>query len=76
MNLGLYVELFLVAVGAALFVGTGLALLAYRRTGAFPGQPAADEDGRPVAPSVGTAVAKTAIGAVLLLVGVAGLATG
>lgn len=76
MSLGLYIELFLVAVGAALFVGTGLALLAYRRTGAFPGQPVADEDGRHVTPSVGTAIVKTVVGALLLLVGVAGLATG
>ena len=31
-----------VAIGGALFLGTGAALLRYRRTGVFPGQPAPD----------------------------------
>lgn len=76
MRLGLYASLFLVAVGGAMFVGTATALVAYRRTGSFPGQPAVDDRGRPVVPSVGTAVAKVALGAVLLAAGVAGLVLG
>jgi hypothetical protein len=57
----------LVAIGAALLLGTGAALVAYRRTGSFPGQPA----GR--TPSVRTAVAKCVVGAVLILVAGASL---
>lgn len=57
--------LFLAASGAALFLGTGAALLTYRRTGAFPGQPADD----PAAPSVRTAVVKVVLGAALIALG-------
>jgi hypothetical protein len=57
------------AIGAALFLGTGAALLVYWRTGVFPGQGAGER------PSVGTAVAKCAVGALLMLWGLGGLAT-
>jgi hypothetical protein len=65
------VSAFVAALGAALFLGTGAALFTYRRTGAFPGQPAADEQGRPIVPSVRTAVTKVALGALLLVLGLA-----
>lgn len=55
------------AFGAALFGGTGLALLSYRRTGAFPGQPA-EADVSPRA-----AVVKCVAGFVLLVGGLAAL---
>jgi hypothetical protein len=57
----------MLAVGAALFLGTGAALVTYRRTGAFPGQP----EGK--AASVGAAVAKCVVGALLMLWGAAGV---
>ncbi len=66
-----YLGYALLAVGAALGVGTGLALLTYRRTGAFPGQP---EDGIDARPAVTSAVAKVVVGVVLLLGGLALLA--
>jgi hypothetical protein len=62
-----------VAIGAALFGGTGTALLHYRRTGAFPGQPASDSKGKPSVASPRTAVVKLLIGAVLVVWGGAGL---
>lgn len=63
----------LLAVGAALFLGTGAALLRYRRDGVFPGQPT-DDDGRPAAAvSVRAAVVKAAVGAVLTVWGAVGL---
>ena len=65
------------ALGAALLLGTGAALLTYRRTGTFPGTP----PGRPAQPtprraSVGTAVAKCVAGAVLVVVGLSRLVAG
>ena len=63
----------LTAVGAAILLGTGAALLRYRRTGTFPGQPT-DEHGVPLAPpAVKTAWTKVAIGVVLLVWGLATL---
>ena len=59
----------LIAIGAALLGGTGLALLHYRRTGSFPGQPAATAKGEPAQASPRTAVAKCVIGAVLIVWG-------
>lgn len=54
-------------VGAALAVGTGAALLRYRRTGRFPGQ------GEGQRPSVVTAWVKFATGVVLVAWGLATL---
>lgn len=65
----------LLAVGAAMFFGTGMALLAYRRDGVFPGQ-AADEDGVPREPAVRSAWTKIVVGLVLGLWGLAGLTAG
>ncbi|MGH8884550.1 MAG: hypothetical protein ACRDYX_05125 [Egibacteraceae bacterium] len=61
------------AIGAALLLGTGAALLAYRRTGVFPGQSASDA--RSARSSVRTAVAKCVVGGLLMLWGLGGLAT-
>jgi hypothetical protein len=64
-----------IAIGAALLGGTGLALREYRRTGAFPGQPAADREGSTrVSPR--TAVIKCILGALLILWGALSLLTG
>lgn len=62
-----------VAIGVALLGGTGLALLHYRRTGAFPGQPAVSAKGQPTQASPRTAVAKCLVGALLIVWGVASL---
>lgn len=58
---------FLVGIGAALVVGVGLALLRYRRTGRFPGQP---EDAEP---SLVSAWVKFALGAAMVVWGLATL---
>lgn len=64
------------ALGAAMAGGTGVALLSYRRTGLFPGQPI-DDEGNPVGEvSVGSAVTRVVVGAVLVLWGLAGLVAG
>jgi hypothetical protein len=66
----------LLAVGAAMAVGTGTALLRYRRDGVFPGQQV-DDDGRPVhEPSVRSAYVKVGLGTILALYGLAGLTAG
>jgi hypothetical protein len=66
----------LLAVGAAMAVGTGLALASFRRNGVFPGQELHD-DGAPVAdPSVRAAWVKVGIGILLALWGVAGVISG
>lgn len=66
----------LLAVGAAMFTGTGLALLAFRRNGVFPGQDL-DEDGVPIGePSLRAAYIKIALGLALGLWGLAGLTAG
>ena len=66
----------LLAVGAAVVLGTGAALVRYRRTGTFPGQPL-DEDGTPLAPpALRTAWTKVAIGVVLAVWGLASLTRG
>lgn len=57
--------LFVAATGAALFLGTGAALLTYRRTGAFPGPASGGAD----PPSVRTAVGKVVLGAALVALG-------
>lgn len=63
----------LVALGAAMGIGTGVALLHHRRTGSFPGQPL-DDDGEPVEPpALTTAWAKVGIGGLLALWGLVGL---
>lgn len=72
LEIGFY---FVAAVGAALALGTGAALLTYRRTGAFPGQPVADDEGRPIRPNVAAAVTKLGVGVFLLIGGLAGLAS-
>lgn len=55
----------LLAVGGAMFAGTGAALVTYRRTGRLPGDPA----GAPAPQVLRAAVAKCVVG---LLAGVAG----
>lgn len=66
----------LLAVGAAMFLGTGMALLSYRRNGVFPAQEL-DQDGAPVRePAVRSAYVKVGIGLVVGLYGLAGLTTG
>jgi uncharacterized membrane protein len=57
----------LIATGAALALGTGAALLTFRRTGRFPGH-----DGTS-APSTRTAVGKVAVGVALMVVGASNL---
>jgi hypothetical protein len=58
-------------IGAALFLGTGAALLTYRRTGVLPGQE--ETDSRQTKVSVRTAVVKCVIGGLLMLWGLGGL---
>lgn len=62
-----------VAIGAALLGGTGFALLQYRRTGRFPGQPDAGRKGQPTTASPRTAVVKCVVGAVLIVWGATSL---
>ena len=62
-----------IAIGVALFGGTGMALLQYRRTGTFPGQPPVRKDGSPTTASPRTAVVKCLFGAVLIAWGVLSL---
>jgi hypothetical protein len=66
-------SLLFIAIGASLFGGTGLALLHYRRTGSFPGQPATGKGGQATKASPRTAVAKCVIGAVLIVWGAVSL---
>jgi hypothetical protein len=63
-----------VAIGTALLGGTGLALLHYRRTGSFPGQPN-DESSGSERVSPRTAVTKCVVGALLLVWGMLSLTT-
>lgn len=65
-----------IAIGAALLGGTGLALIEYRKTGAFPGQPATGAKGQSTTASPRTAVIKCIIGAVLIAWGALSLLTG
>jgi hypothetical protein len=71
----LILQWLLVAIGAALLLGTGTALLHYRRTGTFPGQPAGNDEARSSTASPRTAIAKCVVGAALVVWGVAGLIT-
>ena len=67
-----YLELsiiFVGAIGLALVLGTGAALLRYRRTGAFPSQPADADDAAHAAALRGSAV-KLVLGTALMLAGV------
>lgn len=72
MDLLDYLGYALLAVGAALAVGTGLALRTFRRTGAFPGQP---QDAGSARPAVTSALVKVVVGVGLLLAGLALLAS-
>lgn len=66
----------LMALGGAMFFGTGLALLSYRRNGVFPGQPVG-EDGDPAQePSLRATYVKIVVGLVLGVWGLVGLTTG
>ena len=66
----------MLALGAAMFFGTGFAMLTYRRTGLFPGQPV-DDDGLPAQePSITGAWVKVSLGLVIGVWGLAGLTTG
>ncbi|MEX0657753.1 MAG: hypothetical protein WD080_01335 [Egibacteraceae bacterium] len=70
-----YTELFIFlvgAVGAALLVGTGAALLRFRRTGSFPGEDPAQADGG--ATPVRAVIVRCALGAVVLAAALAALA--
>jgi H+/Cl- antiporter ClcA len=55
-----------IAIGAALAGGTGMALLHYRRTGSFPEQPEASRRGTAVQASPRTAIVKCVIGLLLI----------
>ena len=61
--------IFVGAIGAALFLGTGAALLRYRRTGAFPGQPA-DADPVRTSGAIRGSVIKMVLGGALAAAGV------
>lgn len=74
MSFVLYAALAAIAVGGALFVGTAAALVGYLRTGAFPGDPEPGAGDRRAL--VVFAALRTAVGAVLLAAGIAGVATG
>ncbi|MEE8600343.1 hypothetical protein [Euzebya tangerina] len=66
----------LLAVGAAMFFGTGFAVLSFRRNGVFPGQEL-DDDGLPThEPALRTAYVKIVLGLVLGVWGLAGLTAG
>jgi hypothetical protein len=72
-----YLELgiiFFGSIGAALLLGTGAAMLRYRRTGAFPGQPAdaVEED---TALAVRAAKRRMVFGALLTAAGAMALAS-
>lgn len=63
----------LLALGGAMAIGTGVALVRYHRTGLFPGQPI-DDAGEPLEqPSVTSAWVKVVIGSIVALYAVAGL---
>lgn len=66
----------LLAVGAAMAFGTGMALLTHHRTGLFPGQPI-DDDGNPVGevPLRGAWV-RVVLGTIIALWGLAGIVSG
>ena len=64
------VNMMLLALGAAVSLGTGAALLHYRRHGRFPSQPPERELSRS---SLRAAKAKLAVGLILALWGLAGL---
>lgn len=61
-----------VALGGALFLGTGAALVRYVRTGSFPGQSAEQETGRP-ATALRRAVLRCGVGFAVAFAGIAGV---
>jgi hypothetical protein len=63
----------IVAIGGALFLGTGAALVRYRRTGAFPGAEGQDAGHEPTRRETLRAAARCAFGLVLAVGGAAGL---
>lgn len=66
----------LLAVGAAMALGTGMALLRHHRTGLFPGQPI-DDDGNPVGEvSLRGAWVRVVLGTIVALWGLAGVVSG
>ena len=62
-----------VALGGALFLGTGAALLRYRRTGAFPGPQGASAGHAPSRRETARVVLRCALGLLLVAGGAAGL---
>lgn len=66
------VRLLVLALGAAILLGTGAALLRYRRTGLFPGQSPDDAPER-MARGLRGALVKLAIGVVMFVWGLATL---
>lgn len=66
--------IFVGAIGAALVVGTGAALVRYRRTGAFPNQPG-DASREAVRGALRGSVLKLVIGVALVAAGLRMLAS-
>jgi hypothetical protein len=62
-----------VAIGGALFLGTGAALLRYRRTGAFPGPEGATAGHAPSRRETTRVVVRCALGLLLAAGGATGL---
>jgi hypothetical protein len=63
----------IVALGGALFLGTGAALLRYRRTGMLPGEPATTGKHRPSQRESRRVALRCALGFGLTAVGATGL---
>jgi hypothetical protein len=63
----------IVALGGALFLGTGAALIRYRRTGTLPGAPAAQAGHGPSRRETTRVVVRCAAGLALAVGGAAGL---
>ena len=63
----------IVAIGGALFLGTGAALVRYRRTGAFPGGEGASGSHEPTRRETTRVVLRCAVGLALAGVGTVGL---
>jgi hypothetical protein len=71
-----YLALFywtIVALGAALFLGTGAALVRYRRTGTFPGAEDRDAGYEPTGKETRRVALRCVVGLLLLAVGAGGL---
>ena len=65
----------IVAIGAALFLGTAAALVRYRRTGTFPGGQAADGGHAPTRRETTRVVVRCTVGLALAAGGTVGLIT-